>query len=89
MTGPLEDFLERDSALSGLFDKGEVAGHPALVIAGATATTGAIDLFSVSRSESHGGFDNDPDTLNSILRRILQPKDGVLKRMFQTRDLQY
>ena len=85
----MEDFLDRDSALSGLFDKGEVAGHPALVIAGATATTGAIDLFSVSRSESHGGFDNDPDTLNSILRRILQPKDGVLKRMFQTRDLQY
>ncbi|MBK1657191.1 C1 family peptidase [Paracraurococcus ruber] len=53
-----------------------------LVVAGAPAR-GSL---GPSRSDSHGGFDNDPDTLNSILRRILgaAPKPG-----FETRDLQY
>lgn len=55
---------------------------PNLVIAGAPA---AGDL-GPSRSDSHGGFDNDPDTLNSILRRILR---GAPAREFGTRDLQY
>jgi hypothetical protein len=39
-----------------------------------------------SRSSSHGGFDNDPDTLNSVLRRILGREP---QREFKTRDLQY
>jgi hypothetical protein len=39
-----------------------------------------------SASESHGGFDNDPDTLNSIIAQIL---DGAPTRRFQVRDLQF
>ena len=41
---------------------------------------------AVSRSETHGGFDNDPDTLNSVLRRIL---GKAPTRPFTTRDLQF
>jgi hypothetical protein len=59
--------------------------RPSMVIAGAApadATSGA----SISRSESHGGFDNDPYTLNSVLHRILNKKPP---RQFETRDLQF
>ena len=45
--------------------------------------------FSLSESESHGGFDNDPATLNSILRRILTTSGAVLKRPFTSWELQY
>lgn len=58
------------------------AGRPNLVIAG----DGRYGLPSLSRSESHGGFDNDPDTMNSILARITgQPA----KPAFEVRDLRY
>jgi hypothetical protein len=40
----------------------------------------------VSRSDSHGGFDNDPDTMNSVLRRILGADPRVA---FESRHLQY
>ena len=53
-----------------------------LVVAGAPAANG----LGPSRSESHGGFDNDPDTLNSVLRRILGEEP---RRKFEARDLQY
>lgn len=55
---------------------------PGLVVAGEPAQG---DL-GPSRSDTHGGFDNDPDTLNSILRRILGAEP---KRRFTTRDLQF
>jgi hypothetical protein len=41
---------------------------------------------ALSRSDSHGGFDNDPDTMNSVLRRILGAEPD---RPFMLRDLQY
>jgi len=69
-----------DAELRDLFSR-PVDGHPSLVIAGAEG-----DKFSKSRSDSHGGFDNDPDTLNSVLRRIL---GGEPTRRFEVRDLQY
>lgn len=53
-----------------------------LVVAGEPARDG----LGPSRSDSHGGFDNDPETLNSILRRILGAKP---KREFTSRDLQF
>jgi hypothetical protein len=81
--------LKADPDLSSLFHGGTVGGHPALVIAGAAPVNGSPDPYSISRSNSHGGFDNDPDTLNSILLRIIQPPDAKLKRSFTTRDLQY
>ncbi len=55
---------------------------PTLVIAGDPRQG---DL-GPSRSDSHGGFDNDPETLNSILRRILGAEP---KRPFVRRDLQF
>lgn len=39
-----------------------------------------------SRSTSHGGFDNDPYTLNSVLKIVL---GGSPKRKFTDRDLDY
>ncbi|GAB3440466.1 C1 family peptidase [Insolitispirillum peregrinum] len=41
----------------------------------------------VTRSRSHGGFDNDPVTMNHILRRILGGASPV--REFTARDLDY
>lgn len=58
---------------------------PSLVISGkapAHETMGA----SICRSDTHGGFDNDPYTLNSVLYRIL---DKAPKRPFNVRDLQH
>jgi hypothetical protein len=58
-----------------------VDGRAGIVVAGAPG--GAAEL---SRSDTHGGFDNDPDTMNSVLHRILGGKPA---RPFTTRDLQY
>jgi hypothetical protein len=69
-----------DPDLDALFKK-SVDGFPSLVVAGKSRGAG-----SVSRSDSHGGFDNDPETLNSVMRRILGAKP---KREFELRDLQY
>lgn len=43
-------------------------------------------LGCLSRSNTHGGFDNDPDTMNSVLRRILGTAPA---RSFTSRDLQF
>ena len=56
-------------------------GNPNLVIAGA-----GTDIPNLSRSDSHGGFDNDAATMNSVLWRILGEEP---KRPFEVRDLQY
>ena len=59
---------------------------PSLVVAGHNG-----DSASSSASRTHGGFDNDAVTLNSVLRRILGLKGSdVLPRPFdQKRDLSY
>jgi hypothetical protein len=58
-----------------------VDGLPGLVVAGTSRDPG-----SWSESDSHGGFDNDPRTLNSVLLRIL---GKAPTREFDIRDLQY
>jgi Papain family cysteine protease len=79
----MKHFLDRDPELSSLFGQ-PVDGRPGLVVAGAV---GAVpDPASTSRSSSHGGFDNDRDTLNSVLFRILGRRPDP---EFTTRDLQY
>lgn len=83
----MQKFLSVVPAIKKMFSANQPAGYPSLVVAGAAPTDGTADLFSISRSDSHGGFDNDPDTMNSVLRRILQRKN--LKRPFTARDLQY
>jgi len=73
-----------DKAVETLFKK-NINGWPSLVIAGEGSRQARISP-SLSRSETHGGFDNDEYTLNSVLYRILGDKP---KRPFTLRDLQY
>ncbi len=75
----MEKFLGADDEVYKVVQR-MVGGLPALVIAG--RGHGAA---STSRSTTHGGFDNDPVTLNSILRRILGAEPA---RPFTTRDIQ-
>lgn len=70
-----------DKDMLAFFKKRVESGLPSLVIAG---KAGGPE--STSRSDSHGGFDNDEWTLNSILWRVLGKKP---KREFDLRDLQY
>jgi hypothetical protein len=64
---------------------GKVDGRPSLVVAGQPG-----DGASVSTSTTHGGFDNDAPTLNSVLCRILDRKGpDKLTRAFDARDLAY
>lgn len=44
------------------------------------------DNNALTKSTSHGGFDNDPSTMNDILRRIL---NGEPARLFSSDDLDY
>jgi hypothetical protein len=76
----MESFITRDAELGELFS-GMVDGLPSLVVAGIEGGDGAT-----SRSDTHGGFDNDPATLNSVLFRILGEPP---KRAVTVRDLQY
>ena len=69
-----------DPEIDQLFRK-KVDGLPSLVIAGRDEGDG-----SRSRSDSHGGFDNDPATLNSVLFRILGKPPT---RAFTVPDLQF
>jgi hypothetical protein len=69
-----------DAQMNALF-KRKINGLPSLVVAGK-----AEGPASTSRSNSHGGFDNDPETMNSVLWRIL---DRQPDRPFTTRDLQF
>src|SRR5262249_17275153 len=59
----------------------KVDGLPSLVIAGKNQGPG-----SESQSDTHGGFDNDRRTLNSVMFRML---GGPPPHEFQDRDLQF
>jgi hypothetical protein len=76
-----------DAAVQQVFSR-QVDGRPALVISGAGPREVELEHCNegLSRSDTHGGFDNDEGTLNSILWRILGTKPV---RPFTTRDLQY
>ncbi len=76
----LEAVAAPDRDVARIFGR-HVDGRPSIVVAGAPGGAG-----SVSRSNSHGGFDNDEWTLNSILHRILGAEPP---RPFTMRDLQY
>jgi hypothetical protein len=71
--------VEADAELARCFER-SIGGLPSVVVAGTGGKPG-----NVSGSTTHGGFDNDPDTLNSILRRVLGVEP---QRLFTTRDLQ-
>ena len=72
-----------DPEISKMLAK-DINGWPALVIAGKAPAKEEAGP-DICRSNSHGGFDNDNFTLNSVLYRILGKKP---KRKFDIRDLQ-
>ncbi|MES2881840.1 MAG: C1 family peptidase [Bacteroidota bacterium] len=64
-----------DPQVSKLLKGTNVNGWPHIVVAGAAAADLKLGP-DISRSETHGGFDNDSFTLNSVLYRILGKKAG-------------
>jgi hypothetical protein len=76
----MQKYLEADSSVASLLGK-DIDGLPGIVVSGAPGPVGAI-----AQSDTHGGFDNDPNTMNSILRRILGSAPAVA---FTQRDLQF
>ena len=54
------------------------------LILSSTAGDDSVQLDSRSESISHGGFDNDPATMNSVLRRILKAGDRTAITSFPT-----
>ena len=74
-----------DPELEEFFSVDVAQGQPSLIVAGAGPRSDKPSP-NLSRSESHGGFDNDPATLNSVLFRIL---GDAPRRPFDARDLQY
>jgi hypothetical protein len=81
--------IDADKKLATLFG-GQVDGRPALVVSEgiplAPAQEAAAIQQGASVSHSHGGFDNDCATMNSVLTRVL---GSVPKRPFTARDLNY
>jgi hypothetical protein len=79
----LEEHLRADPDLSRLFG---LAGQPAdrgdVVFSVSGPST---PLNASSRSTSHGGFDNDASTMNSMMRRVLGVADGVRIADFESR----
>jgi hypothetical protein len=73
--------VQPDPDLVKLFTR-TVDGRPAVVVAGVESA----DPASRSKSDTHGGFDNDEWTMNSVLRRILGEEP---RRLFTMQDLQY
>jgi hypothetical protein len=80
----MEEFIDRDAEIGAIFDQSS-NGFSNLVVAGAADPR--HDPANASQSDSHGGFDNDPATLNAVLWRILGQRPP--RREFTTRDLQY
>jgi hypothetical protein len=74
-----------DPVISKLVNSTSDNGWPNLVIAGAAPAADKVGP-DICRSESHGGFDNDAFTMNSVLFRILGKKPT---RPFNARDLQF
>jgi len=76
----MQKFLEEDAEVMALLDT-KVDGLPGIVVSGEAGQPGAI-----AKSDTHGGFDNDPNTLNSVLFRILGAEPATA---FTERDLQF
>jgi hypothetical protein len=69
----LEVSLRADAATSALFGLGRPgSGHAEVVWSKTAGSNGR----SASQSTTHGGFDNDAPTMNSVLRRVLGKGDA-------------
>ncbi len=70
----LEHSIRKDSAIARLFGlKGAASKKAEVVWSVSQATTGR----SASTSKTHGGFDNNRPTMNSVARRVLDKDDIV------------
>jgi caspase domain-containing protein/N-acetylmuramoyl-L-alanine amidase-like protein len=67
----LEESLRRDATLKNLFGLGAPSPLGEVVWSKSASGEGR----SASQSTTHGGFDDDPPTLNSVARRILGKSD--------------
>ncbi|MBK5297470.1 MAG: caspase family protein [Vicinamibacteria bacterium] len=70
----LERSLRADSKLTRLFG---LDGRPSSVAEVVWAPTSATSGRAASTSTTHGGFDDDAPTMNSVLRRVLAVDDSV------------
>lgn len=71
------------------FFRSTVDGSPSLIVAGDESLEwepGALQGANLCRSNSHGAFDNDVDTMNSVLTRVLGARP---RRYFEVGDLRY
>lgn len=75
-----EQERSKDRTLRGWLQE-ETDGLPRVVVSPVTGAPG-----SSTQSKTHGGIDNDPRSMNSVLYRILGRKPA---REFTERDLQY
>jgi len=82
----LEESVRKDTELRRLFGLGLDTGSRHEVIwSPSPSDTGS----SASRSVTHGGFDDDPATMNSIVRRVLDKADAdPIKEYRQSRALE-
>jgi hypothetical protein len=76
----MQKYLEQESDVRSMLDR-DIDGLPGIVISGMDGPVGAI-----AKSDTHGGFDNDPNTMNSVLTRILGNTPAY---PFTQRDLQF
>ncbi len=74
-----------DKDVAKLLKGNNAGGWPKLVVSGTAPATETVGPH-ISRSETHGGFDNDSFTLNSVLYRILGKK---AMREFNAGDLRW
>ena len=77
--------LDGDPTLQAAYQELAADGLPRLITAGGQREAAGLERAS-SQNASHGGFDNDPATMNSVLYRIL---GSPPIRPFSRRDLAY
>lgn len=85
----MQRFIDGAAAPQGVaVNASEIDVELAEIFAGRLIVAGAPPLADglSSQSDSHGGFDNDPMTMNSVLHRILGKGP---QRLFSIRDLQF
>ena len=81
----LHTCIENDAELVEAYRVTSAADLPSLILSGGKVEAAGRETAS-SQSHSHGGFDNDAPTLNSVLYRIL---GHLPSRPFTSRDLTY
>ena len=75
----MERYARDNAVFTGLFGKAAKRSDSVVMY-----STGGRKVQLQSKSESHGGFDNDVDTLNSTLR-IIKGKDSITRPFQDTK----